>query len=151
MKTILFQKIGIFKDEMDFYPIKQHAGYKPKCYSEEMDPDTASEFYSSKKRRTKKMKGIKKCVVDEKITHQHYVECINESKKMWESMVMFRSKNHVMSTIEQRKLAINCFDDKRYILCDGITTLPHGHYTINVSLVIVVIFNYCTHNFILIK
>ncbi len=33
-------------------------------------------------------------------------------------------------TIHQKKVALSNFDDKRYILDDGITTLAHGHYRI---------------------
>ncbi len=32
-------------------------------------------------------------------------------------------------TIHQKRVALSNFDDERYILDDGITTLAHGHYT----------------------
>ena len=28
------------------------------------------------------------------------------------------------------KVALSCFDDKRYILANGIDTLPHGHFSL---------------------
>ena len=34
-------------------------------------------------------------------------------------------------TIEQTKVALSNFDNKRYILDDGYTTLAHGHYQIS--------------------
>ncbi len=33
-------------------------------------------------------------------------------------------------TIHQKKVALSNFDDKRYILDDGYTTLAHGYYII---------------------
>ena len=37
------------------------------------------------------------------------------------------SKNHNPSTYEINKRSLSCFDDKRYILKNGIKTLAYGH------------------------
>ena len=39
----------------------------------------------------------------------------------------FKSKNHEIFTCESNKISLCDFDDKRYILPDGIHTLPYGH------------------------
>ena len=39
-----------------------------------------------------------------------------------------RSYKHKLFNISQRKIALNPFDNKRYILNDGIHTLGLGHY-----------------------
>ena len=39
----------------------------------------------------------------------------------------FKSKNHEIFTNESNKISLCDFDDKRYILPDGIHTLPYGH------------------------
>ena len=39
----------------------------------------------------------------------------------------FKSKNHEIFTYESNKISLCDFDDKRYILPDGIHTLPYGH------------------------
>lgn len=35
-----------------------------------------------------------------------------------------------MFTVQAQKLSLSAYDDKRYILEDGITTLPYGHFSI---------------------
>ncbi len=63
------------------------------------------------------------------------------SFKIWKKVLdnetqTFTSYNQIKSeklnvyTIEQKKVALSNFDDKRYILDDGYTTLAHGHYKI---------------------
>ena len=37
-----------------------------------------------------------------------------------------KSKNHNLITYESNKTFTSCFDDKRYILKNGIDTLPYG-------------------------
>lgn len=40
----------------------------------------------------------------------------------------FRSQKHVIFTINQRKVGLTRYDDKRYILSDGISTRAHGNF-----------------------
>ena len=37
-----------------------------------------------------------------------------------------KSTKHKLFTYENNKVSTSCFDDKRYILFDGINTLPYG-------------------------
>jgi len=46
----------------------------------------------------------------------------------------FLSVNHVLRTVEINKTCLNAFDDKRYILNDGVGTLAYGHYRISGAL-----------------
>ena len=41
-------------------------------------------------------------------------------------MYTLNSDKHQMFLNERNKVSLNPFDDKRYILDDGIQTLPHG-------------------------
>ena len=75
-----------------------------------------------------KLKGMKKYVVQENIIHEHYKRCLFNGQKHYETMETFRSYNQNISTISQNKLALSRYEDKRYILDDGIETFVHGHY-----------------------
>ena len=43
-----------------------------------------------------------------------------------------RSKDYILSLVESEKKALCPIDTKRWILSDGITTLPYGHWRIMV-------------------
>ena len=42
-------------------------------------------------------------------------------------MRTIRSDHHVISSYEINKTSLSCFDDKRYIHNDGITSYAYGH------------------------
>ena len=46
---------------------------------------------------------------------------------MRHNMRGIRSRNHIITTYEKNKISLSAFDDKRYILDNGINTLPYGH------------------------
>ena len=43
-------------------------------------------------------------------------------------MKTIRSQNHQIGSYNINKVSLSCFDDKRYILSDGITSYAYGHY-----------------------
>ncbi|CAI6369969.1 unnamed protein product [Macrosiphum euphorbiae] len=51
---------------------------------------------------------------------------IRESKYVKQNL--FRTKKHDIFTVEQNKKALSVYDDKRFILENGIDTLAWGHY-----------------------
>ena len=42
-------------------------------------------------------------------------------------MKRIRSKKHKLGTYEIEKISLSCFDDKRYVLDDGIYSLSYFH------------------------
>ena len=79
----------------------------------------------------KTAKGIKKNIIKNNITHINYKETLFNKKQMYHKMKTIRSKNHQLGTYEINKVSLSCFDDKRYILEDGINSYAYGHYAIN--------------------
>ena len=49
---------------------------------------------------------------------------------MYHKMKTIRSQNHNLGSYEINKVSLSCFDDKRYILKDGIKSFSYGHHII---------------------
>lgn len=75
-------------------------------------------------------KGIKKSFVHKNLKHEQYIETLRNRSKTTAQFNLIRSKNHVLRTVRINKDCLSAFDDKRYILSDGIRTLAYGHYKI---------------------
>ncbi len=41
---------------------------------------------------------------------------------------LIRSENHSLVIVRLNKIGLSAYDDKRYILSDGIHSLSYGHY-----------------------
>ena len=115
--------IGKFKDELNGVPLKEFVGLKAKMYS--LKYREGGEVVESKR-----AKGVKKCVIKKRVSHEDYKQCLFENQTFYRAAHSIRSYNHSIFTIYQNKKALSSFDDKRYILGDGISTLAHGHYRI---------------------
>src|SRR5207248_736810 len=61
-----------------------------------------------------------------------YQDCFFSKEVFHAKNVDIRSKDHILSLIESEKKAYCPIDTKRWILSDGITTLPYGHWRIMV-------------------
>ena len=115
--------IGKFKDEAAGKPIKEFVGLKSKMYS-----------YLVGAQEHKKAKGVKKNVVKNEIKHQNYLDVLNNSRIMHHQMNTIRSELHQINSYHINKVSLSPFDDKRYILKDGVTSLSYGHYLIDEKL-----------------
>ena len=62
-----------------------------------------------------------------------YRECLKKQKTFQHTIHRIGSTKHAISTIEQTKTSLNPFDDKRYLLDDGITSYAYGHHRIPVA------------------
>ena len=112
--------LGMMKDEAGGKTIKEFVGLRAKLYSFVMDDGE----------ETKKCKGVKKQVVESKISHEDYKTCLTTGKEQLRKQNILRSYNHEVYTEEVNKIALSAQDDKRYILSDGVHTLAWGHYKI---------------------
>ena len=117
------KKIGKMKDELKSVSLREFIGLKPKMYSL---------LYSDKNKiiECKKAKGVKKSTLKTKISHADYKNTLLNNSVLNASACYIRSFHHNLHTIKQNKKSLSSFDDKRYLLADGIRTLAHGHYRI---------------------
>ena len=120
--------IGKFKDEAAGNPITSFAGLKSKMYSYEVElPD-------GEIKNNKACKGISKNVVKRYIDHKEYLSTLQNKTIINHKMKTIRSNYHEVSSYEINKISLSCYDDKRYILDDGITSYAYGHVKINKKL-----------------
>ena len=59
-----------------------------------------------------------------------YVDSLKLSKSNYVLQNQIVGRKHEVYTVRINKMALNPFDDKRYIISDGVSTLAHGHYNI---------------------
>jgi len=113
--------LGKFKSETGSRPPVEFVGLKAKMYSLDVCP---------KKSHTK-VKGIKKRFVQKNVRHSDFVAVLRQNQTNTKATFKhFRSTNHVLQTVEMTKVCLDAFDDKRYILQNGVNTLAYGHYKI---------------------
>ena len=63
--------------------------------------------------------------------HHHYKDCLFNNEIRHCQLNQFRSYNHQVYTkcsVSVNKIGLSPFDDKRYVLDNGIDALAHGHY-----------------------
>lgn len=115
---------GLFKDEMNGIPMIEFVGLRAKCYA-------VRSFNEKLNMKMKKAKGVKKCVLKQKIKFKDYVECVMKRCEVKTKQNTIRSILHNVYTIEMEKIALSPFDDKRYIIKpEGVDTLAWGHHKI---------------------
>jgi len=113
--------LGKMKSETDSIPPLEFVGLRAKMYS-----------LSSGNKSQTKVKEIKKNYVKKNVKHDSFLDILkNTASTTLAKFRMFKSTNHVLNTIEMTKVCLSAFDDKRYILDDGVTTLAYGHHSLN--------------------
>ena len=78
----------------------------------------------------KTAKGIKKNVIKKHIKHKNYKDVLLNQKQLFHTMKTIGSQNHQLGSYEINKVSLSCFDDKRYLLQDGIKSYAYGHKNI---------------------
>ena len=58
---------------------------------------------------------------------QEFHDTLFQKKILRQQMREIKSKNHNLSTYKAKKILLSCFDDRRYILRNGIEIFAYGH------------------------
>ena len=80
--------------------------------------------------RRKQLKGIVRNVIKNHLKHDNYKQILESGDRMNSSMKMIRSFDHNIYTVNVTKVSLSAYDDKRYILDDGVTSYAYGNYCI---------------------
>jgi hypothetical protein len=115
--------IGKFKDEAGGVPVIEFVGLRSKMYS----------YVKENGGGGMTAKGVKKYVIRNKLTHENFKDVINTKGRMRHNMNTIRSKKHTIGMYELRKVTLSCFDDKRHLLEDGVTSYAYGHKNIGLE------------------
>ena len=114
-------EIGEMKDESKG-KINEFAGLKSKMHS----------LTNADGKGNKTGKGVNKHVV-KKIRHKEFVDVLFNRRVMRHRMKRIQSKLHRIGTCKVYNISLSCFDDKRYILDDGINSLAYFRKDIRVN------------------
>ena len=115
--------IGKFKDEAAGDPIIEFVGLKSKMYS-----------YKTENKENKTAKGVKKNVIKSELSLSDFLDTLQKCNTMRHKMRTIRSEYHQISSYQINKVSLSPFDDKRYILDDGISSYAYGNHKINNNL-----------------
>lgn len=114
--------LGKFKCETNGIPIREFVAMSSKMYSMKLSNDK------------EKMagKGIKRQALVNKIHHSDYKRCLfgteRQDKQQLISFNLIRSSKHQLYTYSLNKVGLCKYDDKRYLLEDGVSSYAYGHY-----------------------
>ena len=75
-------------------------------------------------------KGVQKSV-KKTLHHDSFKSCLLNKANIKRSMTQLQSKNHQIVVNRVQKIAVSSYDDKRFLLEDGIRSLAYGHYKLN--------------------
>ena len=112
--------IGKFKVEAGIKIVSDYVGLASKMYS----------FKMTNEDEKKTAKGVSYWEIKKNIKYDNYENCLLNQSNMFHKMRTIKSHKHQLYTVEQTKKSLSVYDNKRYILCDGITSLPYNHYSI---------------------
>ena len=87
-------------------------------------------FVKDNEKGEKTAKGINKNVIKNNIRHECYKNTLINNEQMHHKMKTIRSQRHQLGSCEINKVSLSCFDDKRYIHDNGMSSFTYGHYEI---------------------
>ena len=112
------KKVGTFKNELSGESLLEYYGLKAKLYAIRLESGVK-----------KVGKGVIKTVLENDVNFNHYKNVYESYKNFYVEQRGITSVKHGVFTSKQTKLALSCFDDKRY-LKNNEESYPYGHYKI---------------------
>ena len=110
--------LGKMKDECPTTPAVEFVGLRPKMYS----------LLTVDKQEKKTAKGVSKTTIKKSLCHADYKKVLEMGRPTLAIMWQIRAHLHQLYTQKVCKVALSAYEDKRYVLADGVHTLAHGHY-----------------------
>ena len=129
---------GKFSDEKPTEIISEVVALKPKMYSIATKVLKCNKLKSSGHKcsadcflgHTSRAKGIPKAA-KKRITHNQYKNVLANCTTTTATVNSIRSLKHNLYSVQIKKRALSAYDDKKYILKDGINMVSYGHYVLD--------------------
>ena len=112
------KSLNKMKDEANGKPPIEFVGLRSKMYS----------LLLADGSQKSTIKGIKKQYAKKNLKHKMYLRCLREKTQDIARFQQFVSRNHEIRTVQQNKISLSCYDDKRFIFGDQDKTLAYGHF-----------------------
>ena len=112
--------LGKFQDEMDGKIITNFIALRPKMYCLKV---------FNEKNAEKKARGVPKLKVKKDLDMKDYEATLHEHIPKNVNFNAIRSKNHQIYSINQSKVGLTSYDNKRYWLNDT-ESVPYGHFSL---------------------
>ena len=116
-----YKKLGCFKDENASYIIKEFLALSPQVYCFIHDSD------KGKDNEKKVLKGVSNSVIKNDITYKDYKSVLDTNETIIKTITSIRSFDHQVCTFSQEKKALSSYQDKSYMLPNGIDCVPFGY------------------------
>lgn len=113
--------VGLMKDEYSGTIVEEFIGLRSKMYTIKTHSNKIS----------KRAKGVKKNILNKKISFEDYKRCLNQKCNLFEKQTTIKSLLHNVFTVTNSKKVLDPFDDKRFIIPNTHSTLAWGHYKIS--------------------
>ena len=104
--------IGKMKDEMSGKIIAEFVGLRSKMYS----------IVTVDNEKLIKAKGVNR-----ELMHSEFKDVLFDKKVVRLCMKRILAKGNKIGMYDICKISLSCFDDKRYVLNDGVRSLAYGH------------------------
>ena len=72
-------------------------------------------------------KGVSRSHILKNVKHQDYLHTL-QTTKSYATFKVITSQKHAVKAQEINKLRLSAFDDKRYVLPEGVSTLAYGQF-----------------------
>jgi hypothetical protein len=113
--------LGKMKDECSGKAAVEFVGLRSKMYSLLVEQNKPAKLTA---------KGVKHGYVRKHVRHEMYLHTLKSRIGTTATFLNFRSRNHVIETVQFVKKCLAAYDDKRFVQEDGISTYAYGHYRI---------------------
>jgi hypothetical protein len=119
LKSLTNAKVlGKMKDECNGKAPIEFVGLRSKMYSLLVENNKPAKLTA---------KGVKRCYVKKHVNHDMYLHTLQSRTVTTATFLNFRSRNHVIETVKFVKDCLAAYDDNRFVLSDGVSTLAYGH------------------------